>query len=153
MTGPNITATRLGARIGPRLGAALSGNGGRERTEETRKERCRFCRTPRIQRGFDSTPRGVSGLLSLWSGSFAFIYRCSPPLSSPQSTRGSPLSHLRHLQPLHHRNPTKWSSLKKLIQNGARVSRRPSVFAWRGPGGWPDRGPWSRLSLTRCSAD
>lgn len=42
---------------------------------------------------FHDTPRGVSGLLSLWSASFAFIYRCSPsccPPSPPSpSTRGS----------------------------------------------------------------
>lgn len=46
----------------------------------------------------------LSGLLSLWSASFAFIYRCSPscspPSSPPRSTRGSPL-------PCSSRSPTK----------------------------------------------
>lgn len=32
---------------------------------------------------FHDTPRGVSGLLSLWSASFAFIYRCSPSCCPP----------------------------------------------------------------------
>lgn len=74
---------------------------------------------------FDGTTRGVSGLLSLRSAGFAFIYRCSPLLSSPQSTRGSLLSHLLHLQSVHHRSPT-----QKLIQNGIRI-----CFVSYGPAG------------------
>lgn len=136
-----LDSARGGTRGNARARARVGTEGGGGRRRATKKTMTvPVAREPAV---FDGTPRGVSGLLSLRSASFAFIYRCSPPLSSPQSTRGPPLFHLLHHLQLLHRSPPALPT-QKLIQNGR------SAFARRGPEGClrgRDRGP---VSLTRC---